>query len=54
MVYVASNGELTKVVRVRVSEQMLNELVARAVASERSAGAVVRAAIRSYLLKGKR
>jgi hypothetical protein len=54
MVYVASNGELSKVLRVRVSPEMLADLVAKATASERSAGAVARAAIRSYLLKGKR
>lgn len=53
MVYVAQ-GELTKVLRVRVSEAMLAELVTKAEASNRSAGAVTRAAIRSYLLKGKR
>jgi hypothetical protein len=54
LVYVAQNGELTKVLRVRVSETMLADLVAKAEASQRSAGAVTRAAIRSYLPKGKR
>ena len=49
-----ARGELTKMLRVRVSEQMLNELVARALKQNRSAGAVTRAAIRSYLLKGQR
>ena len=54
MVYVASNGNLDKVLRVRVSEQMLADLVEKAESQTRSAGAVVRAAIRSYLAKGKR
>jgi hypothetical protein len=54
MFYVARNGELTKVLRARVSESMLAAIVARAELSNRSAGAVVRAAIRSYLAKGKR
>jgi hypothetical protein len=53
--YVAQkNGELTEILRIRVSENMKNELVARAGVSGRSAGAVARAAIRSYLQKGKR
>lgn len=54
MFYMAHGGQLTKVLRVRVSEEMLAELVARAEGQDRSAGAVARAAIRSYLLKGKR
>lgn len=54
MSYMAK-GELSKVLRVRVSPDMLRELTTHAQRSERSAGAVARSAIRSYLQKeGKR
>ena len=49
-----TNGQLTKVLRVRVSEAMLAELTARALSAERSAGSLARDAIRSYLKKGQR
>jgi predicted transcriptional regulator len=48
------NGELTEWLRVRVSPTMKAEVQERASASNRSPSAVARAAIRSYLLKGKR
>lgn len=50
----AHNGELTETLRTRVSAEVKAELQARAIAQQRSVGALVRAAIRSYLAKGKR
>lgn len=46
--------ELTEVLRIRVSGAMRSELVKAAATANRSAGALARDAIRSYLAKGKR
>jgi predicted HicB family RNase H-like nuclease len=54
MAYVSSDRQLSKVLRVRVSPEMLAQLVERAGRDYRSAGSVARDAIRSYLAKGKR
>lgn len=50
----ARNGRLTETVRFLAEPEMKAELQAMADAKNRSVGAIARAAIRSYLLKGKR
>ncbi len=45
---------LTEVIWTRVDKPLKDALEARAQADDRSTAAVVRQAIRSYLLKGKR
>ena len=51
---VARNGELTETLRTLVSKETKAELIQYADERNRSVAAVVRAAIRSYLAKGKR
>lgn len=49
-----ASRELTETLRTLVDKQTKAELVEYAALRQRSVGAVVRAAIRSYLAKGKR
>lgn len=49
-----SERNLTENLKVKVDPAMKAALVAQADADYRSVGAVIRAAIRSYLAKGKR